>query len=155
MTELEPLYQDGVTLFNRVAVNDSFVWLATLIKGVHFIPSHGRNPGQFGETNGDTAQINVQYTGSHDKPVIGGKHYLSPKEWRKHTVSELENCVTFQYGEDFDVIYGGEWDGEAIIEDADYERGFYDYLNKNYDSVFAIINSAQYKLIPHFTLNAR
>lgn len=48
----------------------------------------------------------------------------------------------------------------AIVKDADYsnrvDRGFYDYLNKKYDSIFTISNvGGPYTVIPHFEIGGK
>ena len=63
--------------------------------------------------------------------------------------------ITFAFGNDFDFIYEGvyTWVG-PIIDDA-YKSGFYNYMNKAYDNVFAISSCSKYNLIPHFEITAR
>lgn len=69
------------------------------------------------------------------------------------------NLITFAFGdtEAFDFFMEGVYENvEEPILDADYERrGFYNYMNANYDNVFAITSVAKYNLIPHFEIMAR
>ena len=41
------------------------------------------------------------------------------------------------------------------INDEDYAEGFYSYMNRNYDGVFAVTNTAMYSLIPHFEIGGK
>ena len=41
------------------------------------------------------------------------------------------------------------------IADADYRNGFYNYMNKHYDNVFAISTVSKFNLIPHFEIGAK
>ena len=44
---------------------------------------------------------------------------------------------------------------EGPINDNDYRNGFYNYMNRNYDNIFAISNVSKFNLIPHFEIGAK
>ena len=41
------------------------------------------------------------------------------------------------------------------IDDDDFKGGFFNYMNKTYDEVFAITNVSKFNLIPHFEITAK
>ena len=50
----------------------------------------------------------------------------------------------------------GEWNGADVINDDDYDTGFYDYMNVEYDNVFSISTvSGAYDLIKHFEITGK
>ena len=44
---------------------------------------------------------------------------------------------------------------DGPVSDERYRNGFYNYMNRNYDNVFAITNVSKFNLIPHFEITAR
>jgi hypothetical protein len=75
---------------------------------------------------------------------------MPPKEWDR-----TEDSITFTSGTNFDFFWKGEWTG-GIVSDSDYgPEGFYDYMNRTYDYVFAISSVAMYSVIPHFEIMGR
>lgn len=162
MAALDILYQDKITLFNRcVREDESVVWYPTVIDGVHLILDRAKIVAMYGESASDNAMVNIRYSGNRFSPFVAGKPFLSPKEFRKLPWYEAENYITFAFGEDFDFIASGMNDG--IVENGNFVAddvylsfgGFFGYMNKNYDNVFAITGFSQYNLIPHFSITAR
>lgn len=58
--------------------------------------------------------------------------------------------ITFHDGDLFDFFWEGEW--TETVNDEDYPNGFFDYMKKNHDMVFAITSVARYSVIPHFEI---
>jgi len=153
MSALDILYRDTVTLFNRHGDEDNLVWIPTVLSRVHFVTDKAAMISQYGENVNDNAMLNVMYRNVNGVPYIGSKRYVTPKVFKN--TATVTNLITFQYGDDFDFIYGGTWNSSTSISDASYTKGFFDYMNKNYDEVFAISSVSKYNLITHFTVSAR
>jgi hypothetical protein len=78
---------------------------------------------------------------------------LLPKEWKKQTNDVLSESLTFADGQDFDFFYVGEWkDTKPITDEAYGVDGFYNYMNRLYDYVFAITAVGSYSVIPHLEI---
>lgn len=108
---------------------------------------------KYGAESKDNAVLNVRYHISDGNVMVGDKIWLPPKEWDRQTNDLLLGSLTFTNGQEFDVFYAGEWADEEPIGDEDYGiDGFYNYMNRYYDYVFAITSIAQYRAIPHFEI---
>jgi|GEM_PF-4534106 len=70
-----------------------------------------------------------------------------------------QNGLTFSFGEndDFDFFIEGVFgEFDFPISDQNFERrGFYNYMNAEYDNVFVISSVSKHDLIPHFEITAR
>lgn len=167
MSELDVLYQDTITLFNRYISKDNeyaqetTYWVPTVLTGVHLMLDRAKIISTYGENASDNAMVNIRYTGGRNAPVIQGKKFLQPKEFRKQYLGDLEEYITFSLGDDFDFFVAGRWNGlDDIVGNIDDDvymnwGGFMNYMNSEYDNVFAITGFSQYNLIPHFTITAR
>ncbi len=110
---------------------------------------------KYGAETQDSAALNVRYTVEDGNIMIEGKRWLPPKEWDRQPNDDYAKTVTFTDGNDFDFFMVGEWNGDAVISDSDYalDSGFYNYLNKREDYVFAISSvGGPYSVIPHFEI---
>ena len=107
-----------------------------------------------GENATDTVTLHVKYTkDAQGNVIVGGKQYILPKEYSKIPAEDIAQYLTFKSGSEFDFFYVGEWDGNGPVADENYKKGFYDYMNSQYDNVFAISTaSGAYDLIPHFEI---
>lgn len=155
MLPLDVLYKDTVTLFNRRIVEGAYEWYATVLEGVHFIVQRGLIVATYGESSTDNAQLNVRFSKSGNEIVIQNKVYVMPMEWRRLNADEVFDHITFTGGEEFDFIYNGVWTGDDVVNDEDYDSGFFNYMNSNYDEVFAITNVSRFDFIPHFEITAK
>lgn len=173
MSELDILYQDTVTLFNRVYVEEEqrygyaptgemkSIWIPTVLNGVHMILDRGKIISTYGEQATDNVMLHVRYIGNRNKPVIQGKKYALPKAYRAMDPKSAGKHITFAYGDDFDFLMSGKWPElkniKGNIDDDVYMNygGFFNYMNREYDRVFAITGVAQYDLLPHFRITAR
>lgn len=168
MASFNDIYKQTITLFNRVKIPDSddSVWLPTVIDGVHLVTTSSSAWNTRGERETDDVRLHVRYAQTGNDVLIscrgqGGevirKKWYEPKAWRK--LEEKDGSLTFAFGdtEAFDFFMEGVYeDGEGEIYDSSYPRkGFYNYMNTNYDNVFAITSVAKYNLIPHFEIMAR
>lgn len=145
------MYQDTITLFNRKKSNttgDS--WYPTVIQGVNLNIDRAAILAKYGASSQDNAALQIQYQQKNGEITIAcdsetEKPWISPKKWDK-----TKAALTFNPDGDF--FWLGEWSG-GIVSDADYgPDGFYSYMNREYDYVFAISSVARYSVIPHFEI---
>lgn len=146
------MYKDTVTLFNRYTTKDrKIVWYPTVLRGVNLNVDKASIVAKYGSNSQDNAVLNVKYHSGDDAVMVSDKKYLLPKEWCKQTEDVLAESLTFTTGkEEFDFFYEGEWKSDEPVLDEDYTSGFYSYMNKNYDNVFAITSVSKFSAIPHF-----
>ena len=158
MAGFDVLYKQTVTLFNRVErPGGDIIWYPRVLTGVHLVTDHSSSWNTYGGQQGDNVRLHVRYTQSADgRALIGGLTYVNRKEWR--SLKSIDRYITFGYGDnnDFDFFMEGKFSPITVISDSDYSRnGFYNYMNKNYENVFAITSVSKYNLIPHFEIMAR
>lgn len=153
------MYSDTITLFNRYDSADGELWYPTVLHGVDVNIDRSIVVQRFGEQSADNAILHIKYQIQDGIKTIGGKHYLPPKEWARQTNDMLPNSITFAAGEQFDFFYLGEWGNGGYIKDDDYalgsDLGFYSYMNRSYDHVYAITSASEFSVIPHFELSAK
>lgn len=149
----EQIYKQTVTVFNRVKSGDDTFWYPTVIPKVHLITDRSIIISTYGEQSADNAKLHIRYTPRDGQTVVNGKTYLPPKQFRAEGVPGSN--ITFAFGDDFDFIMEGAYAGAGPIDDAAYKNGFYNYMNKTYDNVFAISGCSKFNLLPHFEISAR
>jgi hypothetical protein len=111
---------------------------------------------KYGESAQDTAMINIRYHLRDNDKMVGEKVWLPPKEWARQ--EDAAEYITFKSGDVFDFIYVGEWADDGPINNRDYSDvgGFYNFMNKEHDFVFAISSvGGPYTVIPHFEILCR
>lgn len=143
------MYTDTVTLFNRKPGRrgEGDTWYPTVIKDVNLNIDRAAILAKYGSESQDTAMLSIKYQRDGDAVTVAGKPWMPPKEWDK-----TEDSLTFTPGTSFDFFWAGEWDG-GIVTDEEYgDEGFYNYMNRTHDYVFAISSVAQYSVIPHFEI---
>lgn len=143
------MYKDTVTLFNRKPGErgQGDTWYPTIIKGVNLNIDRAAILAKYGSESQDNAMLSVPYKRDGTNVIVAGKPWMPPKEWDR-----TEDAVTFASGNDFDFFWKGEWDG-GIVTDAEYlDEGFYNYMNRTRDYVFAVSSVAMYSVIPHFEI---
>lgn len=162
MSELDILYQDTVTLFNRYIFEDETIWwIPTVLTGVHFILDRAKVISTYGEMATDNVMLHIRYSGNRSNPVVQGKKYVLPKVYREMDPNSAKGCITFSFGDDFDFLVSGKWPElkniKGNIDDDVYMNygGFFNYMNRMYDHVFAITGVAKFDLLPHFRITAR
>ena len=149
------MYLDSVTVFTRY--EDSFgdiTWYPTFIRGVNLMIDKAAIIAKYGAESKDNAILNIHYQTVDGQIMIDGKPYLPPKEWERQTNDKLSESITFASGTDFGFFMWGEYPEIKPISDADFdnENGFFNYVNIEYDYVFAITSVAMYSAIPHFEI---
>lgn len=133
------------------------MWYPTIIRNVDLNIDRAAIIAKFGADAKDAARLHIRYEMKDGEKIIAEKRYLLPKEWENQTNDLLETSLTFTDGQNFDFFYVGEWKNKLPVMDEDYDSslGFYSYMNKNHDQVFAISSVAEYSLIPHFEIMAK
>ena len=146
------MYQNAITLFNRKpgARGEGNIWYPTVIEGANLVTDRAAIAAKYGPEAKDTAILNIRYTQQDGEIVVAGKPWMAPKEWDKTTDS-----ITFKAGSDFDFFWEGAWTG-GIVRDSDYsDEGFYGFMNRTKDFVFAITSVSRVSLIPHFEITGK
>jgi hypothetical protein len=145
------MYKDTITLFNRKpggARGDT--WYPTVIKNVNLNIDRAAILAKYGAESQDNAVLFIRYKVDGDSIMVADKPWMPPKEW-----DQTVDSITFTGGTQFDFFVKGEW-MNGIVTDADYgDEGFYDYMNRNFDYVFAISSVSMLSLIPHFEIMGR
>lgn len=143
------MYQDTITLFNRKPGErgQGDTWYPTVIKGVNLNIDRAAILAKYGAESQDNAVLHIRYQKHTDKILIAGKQWMPPKIW-----DQAESSLTFSGGSQFDFFWLGEWTN-GIVTDAEYPgEGFYGYMNRTHDYVFALSSVAMYSVIPHFEI---
>lgn len=148
------MYKDTITLFcNYKDQQKNVTWYPTVLRNVNLNMDKAAIVAKYGAESQDNAVLNVQYQVTDGNIMVGDKTWLPPKEWDRQTNDLLTTSLTFTDGQEFDFFYVGEWPDENPIRDEDYGiDGFYNYMNRYYDYVFAITSVAQYSVISHFEI---
>lgn len=143
------MHQDTITLFNRKKGErgQGDTWYPTVIKGVNLNIDRAAILAKYGAESQDNAALHIRYKKAGNEILVAEKPWMSPKEW-----DGTEDSLTFASGTNFDFFWMGEWGG-GIVTDADYlDEGFYGYMNRTKDYVFAVSSVAMYSVIPHFEI---
>lgn len=150
------MYNDTITIFNRKIDDNGDYWFPTVLHNVHLNTDRAAILARYGESTQDTATLNVRYRLVDGVAMIGDKTWLPPKEWEK--LDDVSQHITFKSGDTFDFFIKGEWPGVNPISNDEYMdlNGFYNYMNKEYDFVFAVSSvGGPYSVIPHFEIMGR
>lgn len=143
------MYRDTITLFNRKPGErgQGDTWYPTVIKNVNLNIDRASIVAQYGAESQDNAVLHIRYQQDGENILVAGKPWMPPKSWDR-----TEDSITFESGTNFDFFWLGEWTG-GIVTDSDYlDEGFYGYMNRTHDYVFAITAVAMYSVIPHFEI---
>jgi hypothetical protein len=146
------MYNDTITLFNRNpgGRGQPDCWYPTVIKNVNLIVDRAAVVAKYGAESKDNAILNIRYAVKDGKIMVAGKPWMPPKSWDK-----TEKTITFTGGNDFDFFWVGEWT-EGVKQDADYgAEGFYGFMNRTHDFVFAINSVSKLSVIPHFEITGK
>ena len=143
------MYKDVATLFNRKpgSRGQGDLWYPTVLRNVNLNADRAAIMAKYGTESTDNAMLMVRYQRIGDEIFVEGKPWANPKEW-----DQTEDSLTFTSGTAFDFFWEGEWLG-GIASDSDYgDEGFYNYMNRTKDHVFAITSVAKLSLLPHFEI---
>ena len=143
------MYQDTVTVFNRRGE----MWYPTVLHGVDLNVDKAAIVSKFGAQCNDRALLHVRYDWDGGA-VVGGKPYLTPKIWQG--LEDPGAAITFTSGEKFDFFIEGEWPEPGPVDDGAYgAKGFYDYINRTRDGVYAITSVSRFSVIHHFEVTGK
>ena len=143
------MYKDTITIFNRKpgTASTGDIWFPTVVKKVNLNIDRAAILAKYGAESQDKAMLSIRYQMEDGNIMISGKPWMAPKEW-----DMTEDSITFTGGTQFDFFWAGEWTG-GIVSDADYgDEGFYGWMNRKHDFVFAVSSVALYSVIPHFEI---
>lgn len=145
------MYQDTITLFNRKPGErgQGDVWYPTVIENVNLNIDRAAIMAKYGAQSQDNAALYIRYRKDGEDILVAEKPWMPPKTW-----DQTEDSITFTSGNNFDFFWKGVWDG-GIVTDTDAkwsDEGFYNYMNRTHDYVFAITSVAMYSVIPHFEI---
>lgn len=144
------MYTDTVTIFNKYKTAQGITWYPTVLHNVDLNTDKGANVAKTGLESADTAKLHVRYRKADGVVLIAVKPYKRPKEWAAQT--DPAGTITFASGD----LFMRSGYQEIPINDADYAKGFQDYINKTYDDVYLITTvGGPYKLIPHFEIGGK
>lgn len=143
------MHNNVITLFNRKSGErgQGDLWYPTIIRNVNLNVDRAAIMEKYGAESQDNASLHIRYQMANGTVQVAGKPWALPKEWDR-----TEDSLTFQSGNQFDFFMEGEWDGGIVSDAAFGEEGFYNYMNRTRDHVFAITSVAQYSVIPHFEI---
>ena len=146
------MYKDTVTLYCRKHEATGDLWYPTVLEGVDLNTDKAALVALYGETCQDSAKLHIKYDIVNASINIAGKVWHPQKEWASLPNEELEKAIAFQTGENFGFFVTGAQNTE-VVNDEDYTEGFYDYMNKKYDGVYAITTvGGPYSVIQHFEI---
>ncbi len=149
------MYDDTVTLFNRLHKREVDLWFPTVLRDADFNSDRAAVVARYGSQSQDKAMLHVKYRQTESGILAGGKLWLLPKEWAAQEETALASSLTFEAGEYFDFFLLGEWPDETAISDSDYRDGFFNHINRQRDFVFTVTSAARYSMIPHFEITGK
>ncbi len=158
MPGFEALYKQTVTVFNRKTIEGSIYWFPHVIPNVHLIMDKSIIISTYGEQSADNVRLHIRYVNSENGPSIKDKSgsglvYMEPKVFAKY--GEFETNISFAPGDNFDFFIEGEYEDLDEIDDSKYRNGFFNYMNKTHDNVFAITTVSKFNLLPHFEIGGK
>jgi len=152
------MYNDTITLFNRVRTAQGDTWRATVLTNVNLVLDKAAVIETYGESSQDNAVLNVRLynTGGTLWIMSDGVSfvYVPPKEYQR--LEDKTGYLTFTPGNGFDFFWRGIWTGGSVIADENYgDMSFYDWMTVNYDHVYAVTSVSELSVIPHLEITAR
>lgn len=147
------MYNDTITVFNRCETLDGIVWYPSVISNVDFNADRANIVATYGGESAENATLHIRCDADNViECKYGRKPFMYPKEWRNLYSDVMQNYITFSSGTNFDFFMLGEWPSEEPISDDAYVDGFYNYLNRYRDNVYAITKMAIFSVIPHIEI---
>lgn len=145
------LYDKIITLFNYH--EQTALWYPSIINGVDLIEITADSNSAAGDKNADAVEILINCNADKRIMTVAGyKGYLAPNTYQK--CDSPEDFITFSPKQDF--IYCGEWpDVTPVSDDEDFDSGFYQRVNTDYDGIYKINSAVFYSLLPHFEIGGK
>lgn len=148
------MYTDKITLFNHHKSGTVDMWYPSILHNVNLNMDKAAIIAKYGAESKDNAVLGVKYHIVDGNKMVGDKIWLPPREWQKQDEESLALTLTFTSGQQFDFFMLEEYENMSPISDGDYKDGFFNYMNKNHDYVFAISTATFFSAIPHFEITA-
>lgn len=135
------------------------IWYPTVIPGTDVHSGLSYMVRSYGAEFSDDVAIHIPYrTSTTGARIVANKQVLSRKEWDALTTGQ-NGYLTIKGGGDADAIWLGDYSTVdpllTPISDSDYASGFFDWLKKTKDGVFAVSKVSDYSLIPHYEILAK
>ena len=150
------MYDKTVTLFSRKSDGSDIVWYATVIPKTSFnVNVAEMTGGNAREYTTDVAKWVIRVKPDANGDIfINGKQYLLPNAW--NATDEPTSFFSLKSGLDFDFFVLGDYEEFDGVSDLSYmPNGFYQYMRKTYDHVYAIQAVALYTVLPHFEIGGK
>lgn len=149
------MYKDTITLFNRHEGEEGDTWYPSILHNVDLNTDRAAILSKYGAESADGAILHIRYEQYPGRKIVGNKTWKPPKEWEADP--DKAKTLTFTPGDRFDFFWLGDWGNEEPVYDSSYSgtssTGFYNFMNKNHDFVFAITSvGGPYSVIPHFEI---
>lgn len=148
------MYRDTITLFNRTGEK----WKATVLPHVDLNVDRAALIAKYGADSKDKASLHIRYapTAIGDSVETDSDQLCTVKGPKEYTGAD--GTLAFRppsKGEVLDFFLEGKWDGEPVVNDGDYDAGFFDYMSATRDGVYTVTSVARYSVIPHFEILGR
>ena len=147
------MFDRVVTLYNFKKAEHT--WFGTVIRGCSLEATESSADSSRG--TGSTGNVRIHFHCNKDKVFStdeGSVPYVSTKEFQElPVIGTRMQGLTFTPERDFMVV-----DDELtnlVVDDDEYENGFYHYCNDRMDHVYMVTNATWYSLIPHFVVGGR
>lgn len=141
-----------VTVFNRRSTPEGYVWYPSVFTGVDLNENAAVLAARYGVHSDDKVLLHVWYAERDGAYLVQGKRYLPPKAWQ--ALEQPGTAFTFATGEAFDFFAVGDWGSEPVYDRA-YAEGFYEFMSRSHDGVYAITSASRFSVIPHFEVTGR
>ena len=143
------MFDTTITIFNQ----QNGVWYPHVIPHAQVSRDRGYLKRTYGAENSDSIAVFVHYNVRDNVMYIDDTFpYASPMEYDE--ALDPSECITFRGGAKFDIIFEGEY--STVENDASYPKGFFEYMKRTHDKVYATSNVAgAFMNIPHFEITGR
>ena len=143
------MFDTTVTIFNQ----QNGVWYPHIIHHAQISRDRGYLIRAYGAESNDSIAVFVHYGVNNGSLTIDDTYdYVAPIEY--DSVADPSKSITFRGGTKFDIIFVGEY--STVENDSSYQKGFFEYMKRTYDGVYAVNNVAgAFMNIPHFEITGR
>lgn len=142
------MFDRVITLYNFRKSNKT--WYGTVISGCTLVATESSADSSRG--TGSTSNVNIHVHCTINKKLrTANKTFVSPKEYQ--TLDSVDGSFTFTPEKDFMIV--GKEMTDLVVNDEDFENGFYSFINHTVDDVYMVTNATWYSLLPHFVVGGR
>lgn len=142
------MFGRDVTIFSKQGA----IWYPRVFNDAQVAEDRGYIRRVYGETSNEVVSVHIKRING----LAEGKYTVyEPKAWNALQTIPTD-AVSFK---DEDVIMLADWSEVdntlSPISDDDYAKGFYNWLRKTHDCVYAITNTAKFTALPHWEIAGR